>query len=440
MKRYEAYKDSGVEWIGEVPSHWEVTKLKHVSKRIKTGSTPPTDNPEYFEEGNIDWFGPSDFQNSVLSNSKKKITKLAFEEGKAPLYEPNSVMLVGIGATVGKVGICKNYCSSNQQINAIELEKDKYIPTLLVNYLKAINDYIISEADSATLPIFNQTDTKNIPVPLPPLSEQEQIATYLDRKTGQLDSLIAQKRQLIALLEEERTALINQVVTKGLDPTAPLKPSGIDWLGDVPAHWEVKKLKYVVEKIGSGVTPKGGAEVYQETGIPLLRSQNIYSDRFKLDNVAYISEDVHKEMRGSQVQSGDVLLNITGGSIGRCFYVTDEFEEANVNQHVCIVRPNDKVITKFLHLLLTSVVGQTQILLCQVGGNREAVNFEQLGNFCFAMPNVEEQNALVNSLEYEFSRITHGQSIYQQQITLLEEYKTALISAVVTGKVDVRGE
>ena len=117
----------------------------------------------------------------------------------------------------------------------------------------------------------------------------------------------------------------------------------------------------MTNKVGSGVTPKGGAEIYLEEGIPLIRSQNVYNDGFQLKDVAYISNDIHENMSGSKVVQGDVLLNITGGSIGRSYYVSDEFDEANVNQHVCIIRPNDHIITEFLHAFLISKIGQLQI-------------------------------------------------------------------------------
>ena len=145
----------------------------------------------------------------------------------------------------------------------------------------------------------NSSIIKSFFILLPSIPEQTAIANYLDRKTAEIDGLIANKERLIELYEEEKTAVINQAVTKGLDPNAPMKPSGIDWLGDIPEHWEVKKLKYLVSKIGSGVTPKGGASTYQPSGIPLLRSQNIHFDGLRLDDVAFISEEIHEGMSGS---------------------------------------------------------------------------------------------------------------------------------------------
>lgn len=168
-----------------------------------------------------------------------------------------------------------------------------------------------------------------------------------------------------------------------------MKNSGVEWIGDIPEHWDVKKLKYLTSKIGSGITPSGGATTYVDKGIPLLRSQNIHFDGLVLDNVANISLNVHKSMKNSQVKQHDVLLNITGGSLGRCCYNSSN-DEMNVNQHVCIVRPNNLIKGEFLNGLMSSEVGQKQIWFFQQGGGREGLNFQNLKNFDFPLPSIDE--------------------------------------------------
>ena len=239
------------------------------------------------------------------------------------------------------------------------------------------------------------------------------------------------------LYEEEKTAIINHAVTKGLDPNAELKDSGVEWLGEIPVGWEIKKLKYGVSKVGSGVTPRGGASIYQLSGIPLLRSQNIHVDGIKMDDVAYIDEELHDSMSNSKVQAGDVLLNITGASIGRCFYVEENFGEANVNQHVCIIRPNGKIKTSYLYFVLRSDLGEEQIKIEQTGSGREGLNFEALNNFIIPYLSVEEQTALANFLDRKMTEIDTKIAKTQRIIELQKEYRTALISDVVTGKIKV---
>lgn len=274
---------------------------------------------------------------------------------------------------------------------------------------------------------------------MPPTEEQSLIAAFLDKKTAQIDDAIAIKEQQISLLKERKQIFIQQAVTQGLDPNVPMKDSGVDWIGKIPAHWVLKKIKHVTSKIGSGVTPTGGGSTYLDDGIPLLRSQNIHFDRIDLTDVARISNKTHEGMSNSKVKKGDVLLNITGGSIGRCYYV-DSSDEMNVNQHVCIVRPNKIIKTVFLNAVLASEIGQGQIWYFQQGGGREGLNFQALKNFYIALPPEAQQVEIaeyIDELEKEFYSAIQ---IQLMQIEKLKEYKTTLINSAVTGKIKITPE
>ena len=417
MKKYDSYKDSGIEWIGQIPEHWEVKKLKFISK-ICNGQDQKAvleDDGAYPVYGSGGIFGRANSylfdQPSVLLGRKGTIDKPQYVEEPFWTVDTSYFTKIREGFSVR-----------------------------LFYYLCTTINFDLYKYGSA-IPSMTQGHLNEIKFALPnSIEEQTQIANYLDHKTNQIDTLISKKQQFISLLQEERIAIINQAVTKGLDPNVPMKDSGIEWLGEIPEHWQISKIKYVTKKIGSGVTPKGGSEVYETTGIPLLRSQNVYFDGFRLDNVAYITNEIHDSMSNSKVLKGDVLLNITGGSIGRCYFVTDEFEDANVNQHVCIVRPNELIMTEYLYYILSSEIGQLQIDLCQTGGNREALNFEQLKKFLFALPSIEEQTKIISKIQKKKHTIDDTILKSLEEIELLKEYKTALISEVVTGKVDVREE
>ena len=272
-------------------------------------------------------------------------------------------------------------------------------------------------------------------IPLPPVSTQLLIADYLDRETAHIDGLIAEKESMLALLEEKRAALISSAITRGLGPDAPMKSSGQEWLGEIPSHWDMSKLKYIVNKIGSGVTPRGGADSYQSDGIPLLRSQNIHFDGLRMDDVVFIDAETHQSMKNSKLANGDVLLNITGGSIGRCFYFEGLDGEANVNQHVCIVRPSGQITTKYLYFTLRSVIGQTQIDLSQSGSGREGLNFEALGNFSVPVPPLDEQQYIVEFLEAVGQKSSILSAEIRNSVERLKERRTALITAAVTGQI-----
>ncbi|PKR79551.1 hypothetical protein CW751_14470 [Brumimicrobium salinarum] len=191
------------------------------------------------------------------------------------------------------------------------------------------------------------------------------------------------------------------------------------------------------KKIGSGVTPRGGASVYQDEGIIFLRSQNIYDQGLRIDDVSRISNEIHEKMSGSKVMKDDVLLNITGASIGRSSIFNLD-EEANVNQHVCIIRPNEKVVPEYLHFLMQSEVGKLQVKLGTTGGNREGLNFEAIKKFRLPIPKRKEQYEILNSVSTKLNDLHLINSKLINQIQLLKNYRQSIISEAVTGKIDVR--
>ena len=353
---YDAYKPSGIDWIGDIPAHWEVKKLKYcVSLRNEkiadtNGLVIALENIEG-GTGRI-----------VFSSEEKKY------EGELRAFEKGDVLFNKLRPYLRKVHLAKKEGACVGEL--LVWEPSLKLDSAYLFYL-ALSDGFIDDVNSSTygskMPRASWEDyISQMSAMLPPLVEQQVIAAYLDEKTAQLDTYVSRKQALIALLKEERAGLINQYLST--------------------KNSQHKKLKYVVSKIGSGVTPSGGANVYQKSGVPLFRSQNIHFDGLRLDDVAFISEETHQEMSNSKVMAGDVLLNITGASIGRCFYTDNKVGEANVNQHVCIIRPEDQILTKYLYTLLASELGQEQIRGSQTGANREGLNFEQLKNFVFPIP------------------------------------------------------
>ena len=209
------------------------------------------------------------------------------------------------------------------------------------------------------------------------------------------------------------------------------KDSGVQWLGEIPGHWKCTRLKYITSKIGSGSTPTGGADVYQESGVLFLRSQNIYNYGLELDDVAHISEIIHQEMKGTHVQSGDILYNITGGSIGRCCLAPESLGEANVNQHVSIVRPRN-ISNKYLLYSLQSDYCQTQMWFLQTGGNREGLSAFAFKKFNITIPPLSEQHSIVSYLDDKCGKIDKMLEGKQKQIELLAEMKQRIIADAVT--------
>jgi type I restriction enzyme S subunit len=450
MKPYPKYKESGIEWIGQIPANWEIKRLKYCVPEKKFAIV---DGPfgtqlkaeEYQDEGipliritNLSFDGKFLEDGLVFIKEKK-----AYELLRSSITK-NDIIIAKTGATIGKsalntkieFGIIASSCLKvSPNLNILS-------PNLLKYFICSDNfqSVILETSSGSTRDTINIQPMANLNIVFSRLTEQRAIADFLDEKTALIDELIDKKTRQIELLKEQRTAIINKAVTKGLDPNVKMKDSGIEWLGEIPEHWEILKMKWVVSKIGSGVTPRGGAEVYQDSGIPLIRSQNVHFDGLRLDDVAYISGYIHKSMERSAIKKGDVLLNITGASIGRCTYVSAGLGEANVNQHVCILRPNATIETKFLHLFLASYLGQDQVLNSQMGTSREGLNYEQLGNFIVILPSVSEQAEIVKDVETQIKQFYSSIAKCEKQIQLLQEYRTALISEAVTGKIDVRME
>jgi len=424
MKRYEKYKPSGIEWIGEIPVHWTLATVGRVSNLGRgrvISSIEIGENP-----GEFPVYSSQTENNGVMGYLN------SFN------FDGEYVTWTTDGANAGTVFFRKGKFNCTNVCGTIQPKYWEQIDLRFIPYLLNLGTKYSVRLD-INPKLMNNMMAK-IPIVVPPKEEQITIATYLDRKTAQIDDLIDKKEKLIDVLNEEKTAVINQAMTKGLNPNTPMKDSGIPWLGEIPAHWEVKKLKYLASKVGSGITPLGGAAVYQKSGVPLLRSQNIHFDGLMLDDVAYISEEIDEEMSNSRIAEGDVLLNITGASVGRCYFVDGALLRGNVNQHVCIIRPIiSRIKTIYLYYLLRSYMGQRQIVYLTSGANREGLNFEQIKAFTFGIPDLEEQIKTIAFLQKETEKIGNVQAKIGREIELLQEYRTALISEAVTGKIDVRG-
>ena len=208
--------------------------------------------------------------------------------------------------------------------------------------------------------------------------------------------------------------------------------SGIEWIGKIPEHWEISKLKYHVLKIGSGITPSGGSETYVDDGIPLIRSQNVHFDGLHLDDVVYITPEIHKEMKRTKLQINDVLLNITGASIGRCTYIPKNFGEGNVNQHVCIIRPSGKLNHIYLSFYLSSSYLQTLINSLQVGASRQGLTIEDIGSFTVLLSSIDEQKQISEFLVEKTKEIDSLITKRNHLIEILQEKRQVVINEATT--------
>ena len=428
---YDSYKDSGVDWLGEIPSDWILMRFKYIFKEINDRSETGAEELLSVSQ----YTGVTKRANNV---STEILTNAESLEGYKKVKQNQLVSNIML-AWNGSLAFSKFDGIVSPAYAVYELNNN--FDNRFFNYLVRSETYKAEYKRKSTGVVESRLRlyTENfysIWCAFPEPSEQERISNFLDQKTAQIDQAIALKQQQIEKLGEYKQIVIQNAVTKGLNPNAPMKNSGVEWIGNIPEHWDVKKLKYLTSKIGSGITPSGGATTYVDKGIPLLRSQNIHFDGLVLDNVANISLNVHKSMKNSQVKQHDVLLNITGGSLGRCCYNSSN-DEMNVNQHVCIVRPNNLIKGEFLNGLMSSEVGQKQIWFFQQGGGREGLNFQNLKNFDFPLPSIDEQKEIIAHIEILKQHFKKSVDNYQTQIDRLKEYKNILINQAVTGKIKI---
>lgn len=430
MKPYPSYKESGVEWIREIPSGWDLIKPKYNLQKVERVPLQGDDIVTCFRDGVVTL--RRNRRTTGFTNSLKEIGYQRIHKGDLVVHEMDGFE--------GSIGVSDSEGKSTPVYTVIE-DSDEYNVRYWMYLLREMSKTGFIESLSRSIrertTEFRWKMWRELYFGIPPFQEQQQISNYLDHKTQQIDSLIEKTQQKIELLKEQRTSLINHVVTKGLNPDVEMKDSGVEWIGEVPSGWNSVSLRPLLTKVGSGSTPRGGSENYPDHGITFLRSQNIHFDGLRLDKVVYISPETHQKMSGSSVQRNDLLLNITGGSIGRCC-VVDLDLEMNVNQHVSIIRTTHKLTSHFLNYVLFSDIGQEQVEYNQTGGNREGLTSDNIKNFRIGLPPIQEQQQIVTYLDNETTKIDTLIKKESQRIDLLKEYRQSLISEVVTGKVDVR--
>ena len=412
----------------EIPVEWKYGRIEHFCNKITSGGTPNRDNSEYYG-GQIPWIKSGELKNNFLSESEEKISEKGLSESSAKLFPKNTLLIAMYGVTIGKTAILEKEATTNQAICAI-LPNTNFDSFYLQQLLISMKNILISFGMGAGQPNINQEIIKTLHIPLPPLPEQQKIATILSN----VDNLIESTGKVITHSKKVKTGLMQKLLTRGIGHTKFKKVNfHFGMLVEIPEKWEVRTLKEYVLKIGSGVTPRGGSSVYLKKGIPLIRSQNVHFKGLTLDNVVFISQDIHNDMKNSKLMDHDVLLNITGASIGRCTYVHPNFGEGNVNQHVCIIRAKALLLHTFLSYVLSSNLLQNIIQSSQVGLSREGLNFKEIGDFIFPLPPLPEQQKIATILSNIDSKIT-SQEQYKEK---LEKLKKSLMQNLLTGEVRV---
>ena len=433
--RYESYKDSGVEWLGEVPEHWEVISIKWLSPVQRGASPRPIDDPKYFDEdGEYAWVRIADVSASdgVLRETTQKLSVLG--SSLSVKIAPGE-LFVSIAGTVGKPCI--------SEIKACIHDGFVYFPRLKINP-KLLYRIFESETCYGGLGKWGtqlnlNTDTiGSIRVALPPQKELSLVLSFLDRETAKIDVLIAEQQRLIELLKEKRQAVISHAVTKGLNPNAPMKDSGIEWLGEVPEHWEVTRLKFLMSDIKAG--PFGSnltKDMYVSSGYRIYGQEQVIPNDFSIGDY-YITEEKYQELKQYQITTGDILISCVG-TFGKIAIVPRDIEPGVINPRLMRLRCSTTVTSEYLVTILRSIVVFEQFSFLSRGGTMDVVNIGTLNEIVLSVPKISEQSTIVRFVKSETAKFDTLTAEAQTAITLLQERRTALISATVTGKIDVRG-
>jgi type I restriction enzyme S subunit len=438
MKKYPKYKASGIDWIGEIPENWEIKRLKYVSKITRGAILRPVDEPLYFDE-NGEWtylnISDATICEKYLYEGKLKLSELG--STKSARVEPNNLIITA-SATIGKPFINKiPVCIHDGFIPITDLKVNL---DFLYYYFK--NPTLFSGlGKSNTQKNIYLEDVKNLDIPIPSLTEQAQIGKYIGYKMNQIETLINNKQKLIELLQEERTAIINKAVTKGIDSKTKLKPSGIEWLGDIPEHWIQSRIKYVCDIIGrigfrgytvADLVPKG-------KGAISLSPSNIKNQTLDINECTYLSWEKYNESPEIKIFKGDIIIVKTGSTIGKVAIVPEGQPEMTLNPQLVVMK-NIQIDSRFLYYSMISDYFQGYFNIYSAGGSTPAISQEKINNFNIAYPSIEEQIKIADYIEDKNEKLAKLENQYKNEIELLKEYKTALISEVVTGKIDVRNE
>jgi type I restriction enzyme S subunit len=432
MSRYEkypAYRDSGVEWIGEIPGHWECIKIKHLSQVQRGASPRPIDDQKYFDdEGEYSWVRISDVtaSNKYLECTEQRLSEIG-KTLSIPL-QPGQLFL-SIAGSVGKPIITKINCCIHDGF--------VYFP-----YLKECTDFLyyiftsgqpfLGLGKMGTQLNLNTDTVGSISIPVPPLEEQQAIASFLDRKTAEIDELITKKEDLLKKLDEKRTALITRTVTKGLDPSAPMKESGVEWLGEIPKHWEVKQTRLIF-KIFSGSTPRSSEELFWDGDIVWFTPEDLGNNQQKniSESRRKITEEGYNSCGTSLAKSNSVVLS-TRAPIGHFAIST---VPACCNQGCRILEPENGIPEYWYYTLLSA----KPILHCLGQGSTfMELPRQSLAGFKLPVPPLQEQQAIAEHIEKSTAPIDHQKAQVTEAIERLKEYRSALITDAVTGKMNVQ--
>ena len=433
-------KCSKVEWIGEIPMEWNINKLKNCAKEISSGGTPDSSNIEYYDDINgIPWVAIGDMSNNnIVKDTAKKITKNGLKSKKLNIY-PKETLLYSIFATIGKTSLLNIDATINQAILAI-------IPNNLIHkiYLKyqlnAMEEYVIADCSTNTQSNLNSTKVKNFIIVLPKITEQKLISNFLDKKVDKLDEVLNDLSRQIEILNKYKKSIITEKVIGGLNSKVKYKNSDVEWIGNIPEHWQVKLIKNICNlkgRIGwEGLTK----DEYISEGPILITGINFSNGNIDWDSCEHVSEWRFNQDKSIQIKNNDLLIT-KDGTVGKVALVSNCPNQVTLNSGVLLLRPiANNYVGKYLYYVLLSNEFWHWFDIENIGNTTITHLYQnRFGKFKLALPPIEEQKEIVEYLDKKCKQIDKIIEDKQKQIQNIEEYKKSVIYEYVTGKKRVEG-
>lgn len=428
------YRSCNLDWAETIPTHWREGKLRWLSTRF-AGGTPDRANEAYWNDGTIPWLASGTVNQFDITEPSEYISEEGFKNSSARWIPRGGLViaLAGQGKTKGMVAQLQIEATCNQSMAAI-IPQESLTNRFLLYWLGSNYQNIRNLAGGDLRDGLNLDLLGSISCPIPPIDEQRKISKFLDRETAKIDALVAEQEKLIELLKEKRQAAISHAVTKGLVPEAPMKDSGIEWLGSVPKHWCLTAVGHVCEFISYGFTnpmPVTDDGPFMLTANDIGYGEISYSSARRTSAKAFVALT-----EKSRPLKNDILLT-KDGTLGRV--ALHDGSEACINQSVAVLRPSSRIIfPRFLELALLGSVYQEKMLFDAGGTTIKHIYITRLSKMHLMLPSFEEQQAIVSYVEDVLAKIDGLLSASSKAIDLLKERRSALISAAVTGKIDVR--
>lgn len=429
MAVYKAYKDSKTPWMGMIPTNWGVIKVKLLCDSIFAGATPSTNVEEYWG-GDLPWIPSGCCHDCQIDEAPKFITAAGVENSSTKLIPAGSTVMAMTGATCAQLGYVTFDTYANQSVVAYIVKPQKLVSKYLFYALYAAREYILSFQTGGAQAGINVEDCSNLVIPLVDVSEQKRIVSFLDSKYETLNNLISEKQTLVDSLKNYRDSVITELVTKGYDPNITMRDSGVDWIGQIPQDWLVYKVNWAFKTIGSGTTPDtNNRDFYtSKDGINWLQTGDLNDGTIK-ETSKLITKEALKKCHLQVYPKGSIVVAMYGATIGKVGILDID---CATNQACCVMTDSDILDKDYAYYIF--LASKQSLVNKSNGGGQPNISQAIIRNHRIPVPPIETQKQIVREIRNKLGSVEDILKLQEEQVTLIKNYRDALIYEAVTGK------